>query len=92
MPGRILALSGASLGRGQSSGLHPDCYFGSGKSFPDALAVPGPAGLCSRGVMGGSPCSKLQAVISLVPLCVSTVLHGEYKITQELQGGPDGRQ
>lgn len=39
----------------QSSGLHPDCYFGSGKSLPDALAMAGPAGLCSRGLMGRWP-------------------------------------
>lgn len=39
-------------------------------------------------------CSQEQAVIygSSVPSYVSTVVQGEYKITDELQGGPDGRQ
>lgn len=51
-PGFVRSIPQERAGGAQSSGLYLDCSFGSGKSFPDALAMPGPAGLCSRGLLG----------------------------------------
>lgn len=51
-------------------------------------------GLTARGHLQPGSGSQEQAVIygSSVPSYVSTAAQGEYEITDESQGGPDGRQ